>query len=215
MQYFDITIPLNSKVLPYPGDPEFISQTETTQTQNSDTIIVTSINGSLHNGTHIDAPAHFIPSAATIDQLPLNIFMGPAQVIVIDMTSRTDMAIHLNDLPPLTQPRILFATTSFDYYAAEFNPNFAYLNMEVVDYLIAQHVLLVGIDTPSIDCYAKQTYSAHLQLLSHNIPIIHGLNLHNIKSGDYYLTALPLNLTNLEASPVRAVLAKSEKDIQS
>jgi arylformamidase len=208
-EYFDITIPLNSNTLPYPGDLKFSTHSETTQPYDAAKITVTSMNSSLHNGTHIDAPAHFIPGAATIDQLPLNIFMGSAQVIVVDVTTHSDMAITLNDLPPLTQPRILFATNSFDYYAKVFNPDFAYLSMEVIDYLIAQNIVLVGIDTPSIDYYTKQTYSAHLQLLEHNVPILHGLNLHNIVPGDYYLTALPLNLTNLEASPVRAVLAKS------
>jgi arylformamidase len=69
-------------------------------------------------------------------------------------------------------------------------------------------VILVGIDTPSVDLFASKDLPAHGRFLAHGMAILEGLVLRDIPDGDYELIALPLRLEGFDASPVRAVLRK-------
>lgn len=102
-------------------------------------------------------------------------------------------------------PRVLLQTGSYPD-PNHWNNNFCSLSVELVDYLAAQSVLLVGIDTPSIDPFESKKLEAHTQIFKHNMAILEGIVLKNVNSGLYTLSALPLKLKGADASPVRAVL---------
>jgi arylformamidase len=77
---------------------------------------------------------------------------------------------------------------------------------QTVDLLAERGVTLIGIDTPSLDPEASKAMQAHGRVRTHGMAILEGLVLDDVAPGDYELIALPLKLTSLDASPVRAVL---------
>jgi len=67
-------------------------------------------------------------------------------------------------------------------------------------------VILVGIDTPSVDLFSSKDLAAHNRFLEHDMAILEGLTLSGVPVGIYELIALPLKLAGFDASPVRAIL---------
>lgn len=102
-------------------------------------------------------------------------------------------------------PRILFKTNSFPN-PNQWNNDFNALTPELIDYLVDKNVILVGIDTPSVDLANDKILKTHHQILKHDISILEGIVLTDVPEGSYILSALPLKMKNLDASPVRAVL---------
>jgi len=158
-----------------------------------------------HTGTHIDAPAHFIKRGKTIDQFPLDTFVG--ECLVVDCSSVEEM-IMKDDLPSEIQTgTIVLLKTSNSLLSATgpFYPEFVYLSVEAADHLVSSKVKAVGIDYLSIE-RNQPGHPTHKALLSHNIPIIEGLRLAEVQRGIYYLTCFPLKFIRTEAAPARAVL---------
>jgi arylformamidase len=87
-----------------------------------------------------------------------------------------------------------------------FPENFSYFHPGAIDHLAALGVVLIGIDTPSVDALASKDLMAHHAFLRHQIRNLEGLWMPEVKPGIYELCALPLRLTDADASPVRAVL---------
>jgi arylformamidase len=106
---------------------------------------------------------------------------------------------------PVTQSRVLFATETFPV-PEHFNEDFAALTPELIEHLHRQGVILVGIDTPSVDRFDSKDLPTHQMVLHHDMAILEGLVLDAVPDGVYELIALPLLLVGFDASPVRAVL---------
>ena len=77
---------------------------------------------------------------------------------------------------------------------------------ELIDFLHEQGVVLIGVDTPSVDLFESKDLEAHQAFLRNDMAILEGLVLGHVPAGLYELIALPLRLEGFEASPVRAVL---------
>jgi arylformamidase len=101
--------------------------------------------------------------------------------------------------------RVLFRTDSFPD-PTQFNTDFTAFTPEAIDALGRAGVILVGIDTPSVDPFSSKNLPAHQTLRKHNMLNLEGLVLSQIDDGFYELIALPLRLKGFDASPVRAVL---------
>ena len=114
-------------------------------------------------------------------------------------------------LPPdvinaeITKPRVLLATGTYPD-TGTFNTDFAALSPELVDWLAARGVNLVGVDTPSVDPADSKGLPAHKAFLKNDVYILEGLVLADVPEGRYELIALPLKLAGFDASPIRAVL---------
>jgi arylformamidase len=104
-------------------------------------------------------------------------------------------------LPP---PRILVRT--YVKAPAVWDPHFAAFAPETIAWLASLGVMLVGIDTPSVDPADSKTLDSHQQLMRHDMRVLENLVLDDVAPGDYELIALPLKLTGADASPVRAIL---------
>jgi arylformamidase len=177
---------------------------------------VSQVSFSTHVGTHIDAPSHYIKNAVTIDQLPLEVFIGSCMVIEVEehihiTKEYVEHKMKLNNKfkDKVFPTRILFKTASTNLYN-NFPKKFPTLTPESIKYLSINHkVVLIGIDTPSIDPIDSKNLPAHHACYEYGINIIEGLNLSEVDSGLYTLVALPLRLEGLDASPVRAVLIKN------
>ena len=201
----DISIPLTEKTIVYPGNPQI--KIEEIKSEASKSIISQITSGS-HNGTHIDAPRHAITDTKSIDELPLDIFMGSCRVL--DCTGDTSSISRdtLESHSVLNGERILLKTTNSLRGYDEFHPNFVYLSPEGAEYLAEAGAILVGIDYLSIKQKGSQDNRPHTLLLEKDIPIIEGIDLSQVEPGEYTLVAFPLKYVGIDGAPARVVLLK-------
>jgi polyketide cyclase len=157
----------------------------------------------MHCGTHIDAPLHMIKGGDTIEKYDLSKFIGDCKVF--DLTD-VDEAIRKKDIENLDIQKddiVIFKTkNSFD---KGYNPKFVYIEEDAALYLSEKGIKTVGIDAMSIE-RDKKEHPSHKIILGANIGVIEDLYLKNVGQGQYFLSALPLNIRGSEASPIRAVL---------
>jgi len=175
-----------------------------------DNLTLSGFEMSAHMGAHVDAPCHYHEDGKSIDAVDLSIYKGDCQVI--DVTSSINNRITISDLGPvkINAPRVLFKTDSLkDFH--KWDPNFKALCPDLIKFLASEKVILVGIDTPSIDLANGKDMQAHKEVYRNQLAILEGIDLSKVKPGNYELCALPLNLLNSDASPVRAVLFDKEK----
>lgn len=202
---YDIS-PIIAETLPvWPGDvpPQREIQADL---RRGDSINLSTLRASVHIGAHVDAPSHVKGDGASIDELGLDPFIGPAQVIALPLPPRT--AIRPEHLPlRIEAPRVLLATGSFSF-SGPFDAGFVGLSAAAVDHLRARGVMLVGIDTPSVDLFAAADLPAHKALAAYGMLGLEGLVLTGVPEGLYELIAPPLRLAGFEGSPVRAVLRR-------
>ncbi len=200
---YDISAPISSELCVWPGDRAFRREI-TFDLSAGDPVTASAIHTTVHLGTHADAFSHVTPDGATIDQMPLDAYLGRCQVMRVDFARAT--AIRPADLAePIRTPRVLLATGTYPD-PTRFNEDFAALSVELADALHAAGVRLVGIDTPGVDLFAATELPVHCRLAEHGIASIEALRLDHVPAGEYELVALPLRLAGCDASPVRAVL---------
>ena len=109
MRVLDISIPVRKAMVHYPGDPRY--NVRSAATIDKDGVAISMHSFGSHTGTHIDAPAHFIPGGATIDKLDLDIMVGPVWVADFTKVERCITAADLQnaEIPPAVE-RILLKT---------------------------------------------------------------------------------------------------------
>jgi arylformamidase len=112
-----------------------------------------------------------------------------------------DVAAHMDGVPP----RVLLRTYARAPQAA-WDPDFPAIAADTIALLASKGVILVGTDAASLDPQESKTMDAHHRIRAHGMAILEGIVLDDVAPGDYELIALPLKLTTLDASPVRAVL---------
>lgn len=200
---FDISPMISSNIAVFPGDTPFSLKTHLSF-ENGNNLTLGSINSTTHLGAHADAPIHYHPNGESIDQRDLQLYIGEAQVI--EVKTKKGERIKIEDLcSPVSSKRVLFKTNSFPN-PDNWNNDFCSLSPELVENLSQSDVLLVGIDTPSIDPYDDKELKTHNKVFEKNFAVLEGLDLSNICSGNYYLIALPLKIKGGDSSPVRAIL---------
>ncbi len=204
---YDITPPIGQSLEVWPGDTpprrEVLLELE-----RGDSVTLSTLHATVHLGAHADAPSHYGRGAASIDQRPLDLYLGICQVLRLKVGRGA--IIRVNDLPArIVADRVLFATMTFPD-PTFFNEDFAALHPELIEHLHECGVRLVGIDTPSIDPFASKDLPAHRAVLRHDLAILEGLDLAGVPEGLYELIALPLRLVGFDASPVRAILRSLE-----
>jgi len=188
----------------FPGDTAY-SQQWTATIAPGCPVNLSAITMSPHIGAHADAPLHYGEGAATIGQVDLAPYLGPCRVIHAIGCGPLVRPEHLAhaltaDLPP----RVLVRTCTTAPTA--WSPEFSAFAPETIAALAALGVMLVGIDSQSVDPADSKTLDSHHQLLRLNLRVLENLVLDDVPAGDYELIALPLKLTQADASPVRAVL---------
>lgn len=205
----DISQPLSPGMARFPGDAAY-EESPTFTLGPACPVNVARLSLSVHCGTHADAPLHYQENGRPIGSLPLDPFIGPCRLI--DARGSSPLAIfaeierRLHDAPP----RILLRLAG-DLDPHVWPAGFRALSAGLVEALAARQVILVGIDTPSVDPETSKDLPAHQAALHHDMRILENLVLAHVTPGDYELIALPLNLVNLDASPVRAVLRIVQK----
>jgi arylformamidase len=161
---------------------------------------------SAHTGTHADAPLHFVEGGRSIDQVPLEVFVGDCVVVDVRATAGSIMDATLAE-QYRGQKRVLIRT-GFPEQVADgvYPPHGPLMTPEAAAILLEGGLLLIGTDRLSVDVSGGGDYSLHHILLGAGCIIVEGLLLTDAESGRYGLSALPLRLGGGEASPIRAVL---------
>jgi len=190
----------------WPGDPAFHIRRVYDQ-KNGDLCTLSQIEMSVHTGTHMDAPLHFLKGAATIDTMPIEATVGPARVIAI----RDRKAIGREELLEHNiQPgeRILFKTANSEtcWNTDAFDEDFIYIAADGAEYLAERAIRTVGVDYLSVGGFRKDIVETHQSILGAGIWIIEGLDLRAVTPGAWELICLPLKLMGSDGSPARAVL---------
>ncbi len=201
---YDVTVPLAPGLPVYPGDPPF--EIEPLQRLGSAPFSLSRMSLATHTGTHVDAPAHFVPGGATIDSLPPEILIGKARVVEILARER----IERTDLEPQDlrdDLRILLKTRmSGQMLKPGFQEDHLYLSGDAAAYLAQAGLKLVGFDYLSVDRYGAPDYPAHHALLEAGVVIVEGLDLSEVEPGEYDMTCLPLRVAGGDGAPARVIL---------
>jgi kynurenine formamidase len=163
-----------------------------------------------HTLTHVDSPAHFLKNANTIDEVPLNHFVGRATAI--DLRSKKEDGFitkaDLQEYIKKDENDIVLLYTGWEEYMGreEYFVNYPGLSKDGAEFLRDVNVKAVGIDGPDIDSYKSKGFPAHKILLGAGIVIYEGLiNLGEISGKKFNFVGLPLKIHMGSASPVRAV----------
>jgi arylformamidase len=207
-EWIDISIPLRNAMVHSPGSaPPRVELIHDVDKGDRAPLWVLTINS--HTGTHIDAPRHFRRDGATIDELPLDIMIGPVRVIEIKDTETIkpeELAAHNIQLGE----RLLFKTinSSKAYQTDEFYEEYVFFTVEAAHLLADKKVKVVGLDYIAVGSNKdrENLFEVHNTLFDSGAWIIEGLNLSAVKAGQYELICLPLRLEHGDACPARAVL---------
>lgn len=200
---YDISPPLTSSLAVWPGDTP-LSREVLCDMKRGANITLSTLRGTVHLGAHADGPNHYGKDAPAIDVRSLDYYLGPCQVVRVSVGRGTRVGIA--DLKAgIAAPRLLIATGTFPD-PEQWSDDFAALDPALVDSLHAQGIILIGIDTPSVDLFNSKDLPAHQRFLANDMAILEGLVLKDVPEGVYELIALPLKLVGFDASPVRAVL---------
>ena len=205
--FWDISPPVHAGTPVFPGDTAY-QQNWTASIGPDCPVNVCAITSTPHVGAHADAPLHYDPDGAAIGAVDLHAFMGPCRVVhAIDCGPLVQWEHLAHALPEGSPcpPRILVRT----YHTMpvdQWDPHLAAYAPATLERLADLGVVLVGLDTPSIDPAESKTLDSHQVLRRRNLRVLENLRLDEVAEGDYELIALPLKLMTADASPVRAVL---------
>jgi arylformamidase len=199
----DISPLISERIGVWPGDVAY-ERTVNLAFSAGNNLDLSSIQTTVHLGAHTDAPNHYMADGAGMHQRNLERYIGPCQVIDVDI-GRGERILPSHLSCAIAAPRVLFRTGTFPD-PDQFNTDFASLSAELVHLLARHNVILVGLDTPSVDLFSDGALLSHNAIASHDMGILEGVILGGVSPGIYELIALPLNLENADASPVRAVL---------
>ena len=203
MALIDISPRIDASTAVWPGDTEY-SLRWAARMEDGASCNVSALTTTPHVGAHADAPLHFDSGSPGVGDLDLDPYLGPCRVIDVTGVPVVD-ADAVFGLDLMGVRRVLFRTGTFPDPAA-WNEDFAYLDPVLVGRLARQGVVLVGIDTPSVDPFHSKDLPTHHVLLETGVRNLEGLDLSGAEPGDYELIALPLRLGEADGSPVRAVL---------
>lgn len=158
-----------------------------------------------HTGTHIDAPYHFEPRGGTIDKIPLDACVGPCRVIAIP-GAMAIMEEHVAAAKLGNSGRVLFKTRNSGLWEKKFHKDFTYITPGAAKALVRKGVRLVGIDYLSVEQFGSKDFATHHTLLRKKVVILEGIDLSQVRPGDYDLIVLPLKIEGGDGSPSRALL---------
>ena len=179
----------------YPDDPtpekKIIKSMEKGEVYN-----LTEFNMCAHNGTHIDAPFHFIKDGKTVDEICLEAFVGMAYVAehqgIVSSDDAIDIIEKAKEQDSEAAKRILIKGD-------------VEVSLDAAKVFASSDILLLG-NEPQAVGPQNAPMEVHLVLLGANVILLEGVRLTDVSEGVYFLNAAPLNLSGADGSPCRAVL---------
>lgn len=196
MKLYDISQEVFSCAI-YPGDPKPEKQV-LSATASGDLYNLTAFSMCAHNGTHIDAPFHFVKDGKTVEQMDLEVFVGDCFV------ARHEGNVSAADAQSMLgkangAARLLIAGNATVTEAA-------------AEVFARSGIRLLGNEGQTVGP-ADAPMQVHLILLSRGIALLEGIVLKDVPEGHYFLSAAPLNLAGSDGAPCRAYLIHWEENI--
>ena len=153
---------------------------------------LSTINMCLHNGTHMDAPLHFLPNGNDITTFDPEVFLGPC--VVVEVAEEMITGAFVEEYFPRNAKRILVKSNGK-----------AFFHESAASELSHMGYILVGTDGMTVEPEGSDGRT-HRMFMVDNIALLENLDLENVSSGDYFLSAAPIKISGAEAAPVRALL---------
>lgn len=207
MKSYDLTQMIKENMPVYPGTkPPKLNPVTTLEKDGFAETLLTLYS---HTGTHLDAPAHMAIDGQTLDQMDVERFIGPALCIDVRNAGKYITLEHLipHQVQIMESDFVLFCTgwdkkwDSPDYFTG-----FPVLEEAAANWLAANNLKGIGVDTISVDNIEESEFANHGILFGACLFIIENLkNLENIIGKDLLLTCLPINFENADGAPVRVV----------
>ncbi len=181
----------------YPGDPKPQEQ-KLLSVQKGDVCNLTSFSMCAHNGTHVDAPYHFLNDGKTIEQIPLDAFVGDCYVVSHEGEVSAEDARQILDKAQSVnaKERILVAGK-------------ATITAPAAKVFADAKIKLIGNESQTVGP-EDAPKEVHMILLGAEVVLLEGLVLNHVPTGKYLLCAAPLNLAGADGAPCRAVLVSKE-----
>lgn len=208
MNIIDLTHPITEDMPVYPGtgQPEITAAA----TIEHDGYLEHRVSLFTHTGTHVDAPAHLIKGAPTLDEMSIAAFCGPAAVI--DCSREPEEALDIDRLAPyeeeIAESDFLLLNSGWYRYwgREEYFRDYPSLTPEAASWLAGFDLRGIGVDTISVDPAGSEDFPVHNILMEKGILIIENLTgLHRLPRTSFIFSCFPLRLQNADGSPVRAV----------
>lgn len=207
MRIYDISMGVQPGMPVWPGDPP-VSLERFESIADGSHANVSRIACSVHVGTHVDAPIHFVEGAPGVDKLALKVLVGRAYVVHLPRADVLDARVlEAAGIPPRTR-RVLFRTRNSTQWARgerTFHKNYVAVAPSGAEWLVKKGVHLVGVDYLSVAPF-NHGVETHRILLEAGSVIVEGLYLADVKQGRYTLYCLPVKLMGSDGAPARAIL---------
>lgn len=209
MRTYDISVTISPDMPVWPGQPQ-VELKRISKISEGDNANVSRLELSVHTGTHLDAPNHFLDqNKTTVEKLDLKTLTGRAYVLhlpdEVDLITRT--ILENAEIPPRTR-RLLICTRNSKQWAQQakqFDKDFVAIDASGAEYLTERGVRLVGVDYLSVAPF-NEGRPTHEILLGTGVVVVEGLDLSGVSQGRYTLYCLPLKLLGAEGAPARAIL---------
>ena len=177
----------------YPGDPVPCIKRESSISEGA-ICNLTSFSMCAHNGTHVDAPFHFINEGKTIEQIELDAFVGDCYVVH-----------HNGDVMAEDVKRILEKAKNAEAGERILIAGNATVTAEAAREFVNARIKLIGNESQTVGP-ENAPMEVHMILLGAEVVLLEGIVLTNVPEGKYFLCAAPLNLAGCDGAPCRAVL---------
>ena len=204
MKIYDISLTLSPQSIRW-VTAQPLELIERKRMSRGDTNNSSSMHTSVHAGTHVDAPFHFLPDGATIESLPLDLFIGPARVCAVEpgthITAADVAKAGIKD-----ETRVLFKTRNSTLLKkGTYDATFAPFSVDGAKALVNLGVKLVGLDYLSA-AGASEQVPVHRAFLDYGVILLEGVDLSEVPPGRYELFCPPIKLAGSDGAPCRAVL---------
>lgn len=184
----------------YPGDPAPKKRVISSMGKG-DLYNLTAFSMCAHNGTHIDAPFHFIKDGKTVDSVSLDTFIGMAYVAeyngIVSADDATEILEKAKKQNSEAAKRILIKGD-------------AEVSAEAAKVFAESNILLLGNESQTVGP-ENAPMEVHLILLGAGAVLLEGIRLAEVSEGVYFLNAAPLILSGADGSPCRAILIAAER----
>ncbi|MBP8973025.1 MAG: cyclase family protein [Anaerolineae bacterium] len=202
---YDISRTVSPALAVWPGDAPFAAE-HILRLREGASVNLTTLTLSAHTGSHADAPYHFVDDGPHPADLPLDPYLGPAHLVTVARRAGGILPDDLAGRDLSGVRRLLIRTWVSDLPDGTWPADFPYLTVALVDWLAAREVVLLGLDSPSVDAFDSTDLPCHHRLWEQGMVHLESLRLAGMPDGVYELIALPLKLAGVCGSPVRAVL---------
>ncbi len=204
----DVSVVIWPGALQWPG--EEVLEVRALSALPADPAAVTIITMTTHTGTHVDAPSHYYRDGKTLDQIPLDRWVGPCFVVNL---STLEADITAQDLDAAGIPdgvtRLVLRTRNSELWRTHpqtFVQDYVALAPSGARWLVERDVRLVAIDYLSVGAFGPEGVETHQILLGNDVLVVEALNLTDVPAGPYELLCFPLNIRGADGAPARVAL---------